>query len=196
MYLDAVITTGYSFGRGDDRDKREWNVDQIVQDFVNFMKMFYDKHEAFRGRETYLVAQDFAAGNYLPAFAAAIQDVRDSKPGFIDEPFEAMHLSESEKEWDAWFGLSGIFMISPEVDESIQRHDVGNYAEKVELVSSVEVPIMSVTSDWCRQAVESGKYWYEMLACGINESFATGNPIWPTFDVRNFKKQCMNWFTC
>ena len=90
-----------------------------MQDFVNFMKMFYDQHESFRGRETYLVAQDFTAGNYLPAFVAAIQDVRDQKAEFIDEAFEEMFLSESEKEWDAWFGLSGIFMISPEVDESI-----------------------------------------------------------------------------
>lgn len=79
MYLDAQVGTGYTFRRGDPRDKTDYNIDQIVQDFVNFMKMFYDKHEIFRGRETYLVAQDFAAGNYLPAFAAAIQDVRDSK---------------------------------------------------------------------------------------------------------------------
>ena len=55
---------------------------------------------------------------------------------------------------------------------------------------------MSVTSDWCRDAIESGSYWYEMLACGINESFATGNPLYPIFDIRNFKKQCKNWFNC
>jgi carboxypeptidase C (cathepsin A) len=156
MYLDAPVGTGYSFKRGQDKRKRDYNIDQIVHDFVNFMKMFYDKHESFRGRELYLVAQDFTAGSYLPAFAAAIQDVRDSKAELKDEAFEEMFLADSEKEWDAWFGLSGIFMISPEVDESIQRHDTRNYAEKVELITSVEVPLMSVTSDWCRQAIESG----------------------------------------
>ena len=72
MYLDAPVGTGYSFKRSHGHDQRDLNVDQVVQDFVNFMKMFYDKHESFRGRETYLVAQDFSAGHYLPAFAEAI----------------------------------------------------------------------------------------------------------------------------
>lgn len=67
----------------------------------------------------YLVAQDFAAGNYLPAFAAALQGVRDGNKHFHDEAFEIKYLAESEKLWDAWFKLSGLFMISPEMDESI-----------------------------------------------------------------------------
>ena len=175
---------------------RDYNIDQLNQDFVNFFKMFYNKHEKFRGREMYLVAQDFTAGNYLPAFAAAIQGVRDGNEHFKDEAFEKKYLADSEKEWDAWFKLSGLFMISPEMDDSIQRHETRSYAEAMDLIPSVEVPIMSIFSDWCRSAIESKDYTYGMIACGISESFATGNPIWPMFDIRNFKKECKNWLTC
>lgn len=175
---------------------RDYNIDQLNNDFVNFFKMFYNKHEKFRGRDMYLVAQDFTAGNYLPAYTAAFQGVRDGNKNFHDEAFEKKYLAESEKEWDAWFKISGLFMISPEMDESIQKYETRFYAEKVGLITTVEGPIMALFSDWCRSAIESKDYFYEVIACGISESFATGNPIWPIFDLRNFKKSCENWFTC
>jgi len=32
--------------------------------------------------------------------------------------------------------------------------------------------------------------------CGITESIATGNPVYPVFDFRNMKEECKGWFTC
>lgn len=32
--------------------------------------------------------------------------------------------------------------------------------------------------------------------CGVTESVATGNPVYPIFDYRNIKKECKGWFTC
>jgi len=72
LYLDLQIDTGYSFKRGENQDARNMNIDQVINDFLNFMKMFLTQHTSYRGREIYLMAQDFAAGSYVPALTAAV----------------------------------------------------------------------------------------------------------------------------
>ena len=54
LYLDTPVGTGYSFDRGLN-PLRSWNVDQVASDFGHFIKQFFNFHDKFRGRETYIV---------------------------------------------------------------------------------------------------------------------------------------------
>ena len=98
LYLDSPVSTGFSFYKDVSSDnQRFFSLDQGVTDFVHFMKMFYDFHDQFRGRETYIIGQDFIAGKYIPAFVQALKDVKEDN--FQDSEFEDKYLAESEKEW-------------------------------------------------------------------------------------------------
>lgn len=92
MYLDLPVGTGYSFDRDTDEESlRLRNLEWAVFDFVHFMKQFYNLHEKFRGRKTFLFAQDFAAGKYLPGYVQALEDVLNGE--FQDDAFEDLFLS-------------------------------------------------------------------------------------------------------
>jgi len=43
LYLDQPVSTGYSFYK-DINSLRIYSLDQAVDDFIHFMKMFYDMH--------------------------------------------------------------------------------------------------------------------------------------------------------
>jgi len=73
LFLDQPIGTGYSFIRNStENDTRLYNIDYATKDFVHFMKGFFDFHPQFRGRDMYLVGQDFSGGKYLPDFVKAL----------------------------------------------------------------------------------------------------------------------------
>jgi hypothetical protein len=50
------------------------------------MKLFYEMHPQFKYRDIYLAAQDFAAGQYLPVFASALEEVQEGT--YYDYSFE------------------------------------------------------------------------------------------------------------
>ena len=68
MVLDIPIGSGYSFLRGYKDSKRTYSMDQVIKDFIHFMKHFYLKFPQYRGREIYLAGIDFTAGKYIPYF--------------------------------------------------------------------------------------------------------------------------------
>lgn len=121
LYLDSPIGTGYSFYKdASSNNTRFYSLAQGVTDFVHFMKMFYDFHDQFRGRETYIMGQDFMAGRYIPAFVQALKDVKEEL--FEDKEFEDKYLAKSTKEWQDWINLKGIALNSPKLDELIQKN--------------------------------------------------------------------------
>ena len=67
------------------------------------MKQFYIMHPQYVGRELYLAAQDFSAGQYLPKFAKAIEDLKNGT--FVDEDFDIKFLDLRDKEWNTSFNL-------------------------------------------------------------------------------------------
>ena len=116
LFLDQPVGTGYSFPKDGMDPNRTYSIDYAVTDFIHFMKLFYEMHPQFKGRELYLVGQDFIGGKYLPVFAYAIDEVKNGK--FEDQEFENMYLSQSDKAWAEWFDLKGILVNSPVFDEA------------------------------------------------------------------------------
>jgi serine carboxypeptidase-like clade 2 len=86
LVLDVPIGNGYSFLRGYENSERNYAKDQVIKDFIHFMKHFYLKFPRYRERDLYLAGIDFTAGMYLPYFAQAIEDVKQGK--FEDNRFE------------------------------------------------------------------------------------------------------------
>lgn len=48
----------------------------------------------------------------------------------------------------------------------------------------------------CANAAKQNSLFWTQAICGVTESIATGNPVYPLFDIRNIKKDCRGWFTC
>jgi len=103
MILDLPAGTGFSYLRGEENKARTFSLDQSITDFVHFMKQFYEMHPQYKRREMYLGAQDFTAGQYLPMFAKALQDLKEDE--FHDEDFDSRFMSHSQKMWDSWVNL-------------------------------------------------------------------------------------------
>ena len=104
MFLDFPANTGYSFLRQSTRDDPwSYSSDAMIRDFIHFMKQFYIMHPQYVGRELYLAAQDFSAGQYLPKFVAAIEDLKNGT--FIDEDFDIKFLDLRDKEWNTSFNV-------------------------------------------------------------------------------------------
>lgn len=84
LILDVQIGTGYSFVRGE-KKQDAWSMDKSVKYFIRFMKQFYAHHEDFRGRELYIVGQDFFGGKMIPLYVQAIYDI--DTPEYADSEF-------------------------------------------------------------------------------------------------------------
>ena len=135
----------------------------------------------------------------MPALTAAAQDFVDGK-GFDDKAFDEAVLGDGDiakdRDWGEWLKIRGLFMINPDFDDGLQRSETVTYAKNLELVSDISSAFMGLLSDWCSSAMNEDSFYSEMLWCNIMDSFATGNPLWPVFDIRNFKKDCEYWVTC
>jgi hypothetical protein len=55
---------------------------------------------------------------------------------------------------------------------------------------------MEYPFEFCQSAIEVGSIWQELMYCAIEESFATGNPFYPLFNIRNIEQECTSWFDC
>lgn len=55
LFVDFPVGTGYSFYKVDDKN-RDFSIDQVVTDFVHFIKIFYLYHPSYKGREIYIAA--------------------------------------------------------------------------------------------------------------------------------------------
>lgn len=110
-----------------------------VKYFIRFMKQFYAQHQDFRGREVYIVGQDFFGGKMIPLFVKALYDIdqpdrrdQDFRPPLLDLLVPPLQI------WGKWINLKGIAMGSPVIDEADIRGQVGDYAESNGLISNVE----------------------------------------------------------
>mmetsp|Transcript_13233 Transcript_13233/g.20655 ORF Transcript_13233/g.20655 Transcript_13233/m.20655 type:complete len:315 (-) Transcript_13233:686-1630(-) len=191
LYLDSPVGTGFSFHRNsyDHFD----TLDIVVRDFVHFLKQFLNFHSGYQEREIYIAGQDMA-GKYIPAFVKAIKEVK--KGTYQDEAFEDKYLPDSKKEWAEWIQLQGIILIDPLVDDVQQREMNSRFAEKRGLINDVTGFFMDFVGKWCREAHLNHRIWEQAIACSLTDSFVTGNPLYPTFDIRNIKEECPFWFTC
>lgn len=118
LYIDQPVGTGFSFPRepkDGENNTRLFSIDYAVNDFVHFMKGFFDFYPQFRSRDMYLVGQDFSGGKYMPDFVQALQNL--TKGEFEDEEFDDVFMVNSTKEWAEWINLKGIMMNGPMMDE-------------------------------------------------------------------------------
>ena len=200
MYLDQPIGTGYSFMKYADtmegiaNNTRLYSIDYAVSDFIHFMKGFLDFHTQFRGREMYIVGQDFTGGKYVPDFVQALQSLK--KGEYEDKEFDEAFMANSTKEWAEWINLKGVALNGPMMNEALQRNETVNYAEKMKLVTSVQSWVMKWPGQWCSEAIDSNTPWVALALCSIYDSYSTGNPFYPLFNIRNIAEECTGWFDC
>lgn len=124
----------------------------------------------------------------------ALQDLK--KGQYEDKEFDDKFMVNSTKEWAEWIDLKGVAVNGPIMDEPLQRAETVNYAEKMKLVTSVDAFIMKYPLEWCQKFINDDKPWLAMIACSIYDSYATGNPFYPLFNIRNIKEECTGWFDC
>lgn len=105
-------------------------------------------------------------------------------------------MVNSTKEWAEWINLKGVALNGPMMNEPLQRAETVNYAEKMNLVSTVNAFVMQYPGQWCANAIDNNQPWYSLVLCSIYDSYATGNPFYPLFDIRNIKEECGGWFDC
>jgi len=55
---------------------------------------------------------------------------------------------------------------------------------------------MKYPNEWCLTAIENNLWLSELFFCSVEESFATGNPFYPIFNLRNIHEPCSSWFDC
>lgn len=173
-------------------------MDNAVKYFIRFMKQFYAHHEDFRGREVYIVGQDFFGGKMIPLFTKALFDIDkwENRDADFRSPYLDLHVSPAQK-WSEWINLKGVAMGSPVIDEADIRGQIGEYAVENKLISRVEKFFFKYVQDaLCKPAVSQKSVLETAIICGITESVATGNPVYPMFDLRNIKEECKGWFTC
>lgn len=196
MFLDFPVDTGYSFLRvSSQEDAWSYGSDQIVKDFIHFMKQFYTMHPQYVGRELYLAAQDFSAGQYLPKFVQAIQDLRNGT--FIDEDFDIEFLDVRDKEWNSSFNIQGIMLSNPLLEWGRQRYSAKDFALTNDLVDDVQHALLGGPADWCKQAHENTNlFWWKTFVCSFVDTVVCGNPIYPIISFRNIHQNCSNWFNC
>lgn len=112
LVLDVPIGTGYSFKRDYENSERDYSQDQVIRDFIHFMKQFYLKFPQYRERDLYLAGIDFTAGKYIPFFVQAIEDVKRGQ--FEDSKFEAIMIENpADRRWVDYFKLKGVMLGNP-----------------------------------------------------------------------------------
>ena len=114
-------------------------MDNAVKYFVRFMKQFYAHHSDFRGRDVYIVGQDFYGGKMIPNFMEAIYNI--DLPENADEEFTSPHITnkvEKNQKWSEWFNIKGVAIGSPVIDEAETRAQAGKFAEENHLVTAVD----------------------------------------------------------
>lgn len=55
---------------------------------------------------------------------------------------------------------------------------------------------MKYPNEWCLSAIEQELWFSKLITCSVEESFATGNPFYPIFNIRNIHESCKSWFDC
>lgn len=98
-----------------------------------------------------------------------------------------MYLANSTKEWSQWFNLKGIALNSPMMDDVVQKNQTKHYAEHKKLITSAQSYFMTYPFEYCQAAIEIGSVLQETIWCAVEESFATGNPFYPLFNIRNIE---------
>lgn len=155
MILDAQIGTGYSFIRGENK-KDAWSMDKAVKYFIRFMKQFYAHHEDFRGRDVYIVGQDFFGGKMIPLFVKAIYDIDkwENRDTDFKSPYLDLHVSPSQQ-YSQWINLKGIAIGSPVIDEADIRTHVGEYSVENNLISKVDNFFLKYAQEYlCKPTAE------------------------------------------
>jgi hypothetical protein len=142
----------------------------------------------------YIVGQDFVGGKYVPDFVQGLQDLK--KGVYEDKEFDDVFMVNSTKEWTEWINLKGVALNGPMMDEPLQRGETVKYAEKMKLVTSVNAFIMEYPGTWCQNAIKEDKPWMALAWCSVYDSYATGNPFYPLFNIRNIGQECKGWFDC
>lgn len=195
LILDVQIGTGYSFLRGEKLGETS-TMDKSVKYFTRFMKQFYAHHQDFRNRPVYIVGQDFFGGKMIPLYVKALYDIDKNKDEF-KSPYLDLHVNPNQRFSD-WIRLEGVAMGSPVIDEAHIRGEVGAYANKNGLITKVQKFVLDrLEEDVCRPAIEKRDEDVSTYGlCWIAESIATGNPVYPMFDLRNIRRECKGWFTC
>jgi len=123
--------------------------------------------------------------------------LQDLKRGqFEDESFDDFYFINSTKEWSEWINLKGVMINGPMMDEQLQRSETPAYAEQMKLVTSVQAWMMQFPGNWCNYTIENDMPWLKLAACSVYDSYATGNPLYPLFDLRNIDQECNGWFDC
>jgi len=138
LVLDVPIGNGYSFLRGYENSERNYSMDQVIKDFIHFMKQFYLKFPKYRERDLYLAGIDFTAGMYIPYFAQAIEDVKQGR--FEDARFEEIFIeNRDDRRWVDYFKLKGVMLGNPQLNEAESRFASREYAETTALLNDTLV---------------------------------------------------------
>jgi carboxypeptidase C (cathepsin A) len=67
LIVDAQIGTGYSYVRGATNKKKiDYTEATAVKYWIRFMKQFFTHFDEFRGREIYIVGQDYFGAKLIP----------------------------------------------------------------------------------------------------------------------------------
>lgn len=134
----------------------------------------------------------------IPLFVKAIYDIDkwENKDNDFRSPYLDLHVSPAQQYLE-WINLKGVAIGSPVIDEADTRGEVGNYAVENKLISRVENFFFKNAQDYlCKPAISQKSVFETGFICGVTESVATGNPVYPMFDLRNIKKECKGWFHC
>jgi carboxypeptidase D len=71
IYIDQPVGTGFSYGKNDSDVLT--SMDDVVQEFANFMDSFLHMYPEYQQRKIILMGES-VAGKYLPRFTKALKD--------------------------------------------------------------------------------------------------------------------------
>lgn len=149
-----------------------------------------------RGKDVYIVGTDFFGGKMIPLFVDAVWNIDNDKDETYTNPFLVNNVPPNQRYLD-WIKIRGVALGSPVIDEANIRDAAPAYAKDKGLVTEIYEFFFKYMQDWLCKPTIGQKSWLETaIVCGATESFATGNPIYPLFDIRNINKECNGMFTC
>ena len=97
LWIDQPVGTGWSYG-----EHMVTTLDEIADEFLQFMINFYEEYPVYKNRELYLTGESFA-GKYLSFSSKAILDYNDSGKGSFT------------------FNLNNLYLSNPLVDTPTER---------------------------------------------------------------------------